>query len=117
MKISLLTKLSALDFVAALPNNNHDNAKLYGIWNYENPLYSGINIQWVFKPDNSWELHMYHTVKLRGSFFAYEGKNWNGGVARMNIELSNEDKKMRLSDESIGFRLLTGIYIKQDYIP
>jgi hypothetical protein len=108
-----LGKALAAAFVAGPgePGKN-ENVRLYGTWSYENPNYAGINIQWVFKPDNTWELHMYHTVKLRGSYFEYIGNAWNGGVAAMNIDLSPGDKRMRLSNESIGFRLLTGAYIK-----
>jgi hypothetical protein len=93
------------------PKKN-ENVRLYGTWSYENPNYSGINIRWIFNPDNTWELHMYNTVKLRGSFFEYIENTWNGGAATMNIDLSNGDKKMRLTNESIGLRLLTGAYIR-----
>jgi hypothetical protein len=113
MKRSPLAELSVLNLVATPPNNNSGNAKLYGTWNYENQNYSAINIQWVFKPDNSWELHMYNTVRLSGAYFSYEGKAWNGGVAKLTIEFLHGDTKIHLTDESIGFRLLTGIYIKQ----
>jgi hypothetical protein len=111
MKQTLLDKTLAAAFVAGPgePKKN-ENPRLYGTWSYENPNYSGINIQWVFKTDNTWELRMYNTVKLRGSFFEYIENAWNGGVAAMNIALSNEDKKMRLTNESIGLRLLTGAY-------
>ncbi|MDR2209958.1 MAG: hypothetical protein LBO65_00615 [Spirochaetaceae bacterium] len=109
----LLNKALASAFVAGPgePKKN-ENKRLYGTWGYENQWYSGINIQWFFYPDNSWELHMYNTIRLRGSYFEYIGNTWNGGIVAMTIDLSNGDKKMRLINESMGFRLLTGAYIK-----
>jgi hypothetical protein len=112
---TLLSKTLVSAFVAGPgePRKN-ENSRLYGTWTYENPWYSGINIQWIFKPDNTWELHMYNAVKLRGSQFEYIGNTWNGGVAAMNIDLFNGDKKMRLANENIGLRLLTGAYVKTE---
>jgi hypothetical protein len=93
---------------------NDENGRLYGTWKYENQVYSGINMQWVFKPDNSWEFHMYNTVKRSGTSFEYTGNSWNGKTAAMNIVLSDGGKKMQLSGDTIGLNLIKGSYIKEE---